>query len=248
MSFQYFVINPDGRASVRDCLSLGQFVLTDCDAAVGVGYAARVGLNPAWMMTGYVNDCGLLPTLDLERNVVGGVLLGVLGGSEQPYAGPVVVCGWDERATSLGQVEVESLMSPHVDVLNEMVADIRIVLGMDEGTPSHSDPVWAADVRMFAEYILNHEAEPMRVVSGDDAVEHLAAALRRREDADASRDCRRDEHGTCPQPGCACPCHVGEEYVPVRGWLPAAQAQADRSAYLDEDAAIERAYERQGDM
>ena len=63
-----------------------------------------------------------------------------------------------------------------------------------------------------------------------------------------SMDCRRARHGYCPSPVCGCGCHAGQEYVPVRGWLPAAQARADRSAYLDEDAAIERAYERQGDV
>lgn len=63
-----------------------------------------------------------------------------------------------------------------------------------------------------------------------------------------SPDCRRDGHGSCLWADCRCGCHGGQEYVPVRGWLPAAQAQADRRAYLDEDAAIERAYERQGDV
>ena len=181
MTFQYFMVEPDGSADVRHCVSLGQFMLTDLDEVVGVGGAGRVRLNPAWMLTGYVNDCGLLPTLNLERNVVGGVLLGVLGGSQQPYAGPVVVCGWDSRATSLGQLEIESLTQMHVDVLNRLVSDIRIVLGMDGGTPTKTDPAWAAQVRTFAEYILNHEAEPMRVVSGDDAVAYLLAGLRQRE-------------------------------------------------------------------
>ena len=72
-------------------------------------------------------------------------------------------------------------MPPHVDVLNEMVSDIRIVLGMDEGTPVHPDPAWAADVRMFAEYVRSGPAEQMRVVSGDDAVAHLLANMRQRE-------------------------------------------------------------------
>ena len=63
-----------------------------------------------------------------------------------------------------------------------------------------------------------------------------------------SMDCRRRRCGHCPSLVCGCACHSGQEYVPVRGWLPAAEAQADRMAYLDEDAAIEHAYERLGDM
>lgn len=47
--------------------------------------------------------------------------------------------------------------------------------------------------------------------------------------------------------GCRCACHADQEYVPLRGWLPVAQAQADRRQYLDEDAAIEHFQGNEGD-
>jgi len=62
---------------------------------------------------------------------------------------------------------------------------------------------------------------------------------------DMSTECA---HLGCPSPSCYCGCHGGKEYVPVQGWLPAAQAQQERGAYLDMDAAIERAYEHEGDV
>jgi len=179
MTFQYFLVETDGTASICESASREQFLHEDADLAVGVGGATRVRLYHGWMMTGYVNDCGLLR--QLPRNVVGGVLLGVLGAGQQPYAGPVVVCGWDTRATYMGQLEVQGLTPPFVEALERIVADIRIVLGMDEGTPSRDDPAWAADVRTFADYIRDGEAPAMRVVSGDDAVKHVLDQLRGRE-------------------------------------------------------------------
>jgi len=179
VTFQYLVVETDGTASVCESGSREQFLYTDVDTVVGVGGAGRVRLYHGWMMTGYVNDCGLVR--QLPRNVVGGVLLGVLGAGQQPYAGPVVVCGWDTRATYMGQLEVQGLTPPFVEALERIVAGIRIVLGIDEGTPSRDDPAWAADVRMFADYIRDGEFQPVRVVSGDDAVKHVLDVLRGRE-------------------------------------------------------------------
>lgn len=179
MTFQYFLVETDGTVSICESGSREQFLYEDRDLAVGVGGATRVRVAPGWMMTGYVNDCGLIR--QLPRNVVGGVLLGVLGAGQQPYAGPVVVCGWDDRATYMGELEVQSLTPLLTETLERIVADIRIVLGIDRGTPSRDDPAWAADVRTFADYIRDGEAPPMRVVSGDDAVKHLLGRLRGRE-------------------------------------------------------------------
>lgn len=244
MSFQYFVVDTDGAYGVQKSASREQFLFTDVDAVVGVGGHSRVRLGRDFMMAGYVNDCGLVSKL--ERNVVGGVLLAVLGAARQPYAGPVVLAGWDPGAAVLGEMEVQSLMAVQINAVRSIVSDIRIVLGMDAGRPVHDDPVWAADVRTFAEYIRTGEAPVMRVVSGDDAVAHMLGVLREREGV--SRDCCHDLHGCCPSASCKCGCHTDQEYVPMRGWLPAAQAREDRRQYLDMDAAIEHAHGNEGDM
>jgi len=179
VTFQYLVVETDGTVSARESASREQFLHTDADSVVGVGGIGRVKLNPGWMMTGYVNDCGLV--FDLPRNVVGGCLLGVLGAAQQPYAGPVVVCGWDDRATYLGELEVESLTPALLDTLRVLVADIRVILGMDEGTPSRDDPVWWAYLRAAAGYIRDAQAPVIGVVAGDDAVRHVLDQLRGRE-------------------------------------------------------------------
>lgn len=242
-SFHYFVVDTDGAYGIRESASREQFLFTDVDTVVGVGGHSRVRLGSDFMMAGYVNDCGLVS--GLERNVVGGVLLAVLGAARQPYAGPVVLVGWNPAATVLGELEVQSLMEVQLGAVRSIVSDIRIVLGMDEGTPVHDDLLWAAGVRTFAEYVRTGEAPTMRVVSGDDAVAHMLGVLREREGM--SGDCGRDRHGRCPTSACRCGCHDGQEYVPLRGWLPAAQAREDRRAYLDEDAAIERFHGNEGD-
>jgi hypothetical protein len=239
MTFQYFVIQPDGAGAVHQSASREEFLFTDLETEVGAGGAARVSLNPGWMMAGYVNDCGHL--YNLERNVVAGCLLGVLGAAQQPYAGPVVITGWDTRATYLGHLEVQSLTPAFVQTLTRIVADIRIVLGVDEGVLSYGDELWAADVRMFAAHIRDAATPTMRVVSGDEAVKSILATLRGRAAGTLSVECGRERHHDCRSPVCRC-CHGGEEYVPVQGWLPAAQAREERRAYLDMDAAIERSY------
>lgn len=40
-----------------------------------------------------------------------------------------------------------------------------------------------------------------------------------------------------------CTRHEGMTYVPIQGWLEAAEAQREHRAYLDMDAAIDRAYD-----
>lgn len=243
MTFQYFVVDTDGAYGIRESASREQFLFTDVDTVVGVGGAGRVQVGRDFMMAGYVNDCGLVAKL--ERNVVGGVLLAVLGAAKQPYAGPVVLVGWDPGATVLGELEVQSLLPVQIDAVWAIVSDIRIVLGMDAGRPVHDDPVWAANVREVAEHIRTGEAPVMRVVSGDDAVAHMLGVLRERDGM--SRDCCHDLHGCCPSASCKCGCHDGQEYVPMRGWLPVAQAAEDRRQYLDMDAAIERFHDHEGD-
>lgn len=85
--------------------------------------------------------------------MVGSVLLACLGASQQPYAGPVVITGWDHSATWRGESEVRSLERFQVEALALLTADIRKVLGLEPGTPSIPAGPWAPDVLAFAEYV-----------------------------------------------------------------------------------------------
>lgn len=172
MAFGSFVVQPDGSAELHKSASRDRFLMFDRDDFAGMP-CDRVRLNPAWLMTGYVGEFSLLPSANAERNVIGGVLLGVLGASQQPYAGPVIITGWDSRATYRGEIEVCTLNIALVEALQLLVSDIRKVLGMDDGEPNNRDPQWASQVRLFAEHIRHGEPELPRILTGDEAVAYL---------------------------------------------------------------------------
>lgn len=187
MTFKYFLVRPDWTHEVLDTGSVEQFLLTDRDEHLDPTGAARVKLNPAWMMSGWVRDCSLLPEAKQERNVPGGVLLAVLGAAQQPYAGNVVIAGWDERRAYAGNVEVVGLLDVQIQAMRDLLAGIRRALeldpvadaAVDEAAAPTDDPQWVADVRAFAAYVRNGAVEPIRVLHGEDALSYLEDRVRR---------------------------------------------------------------------
>lgn len=125
----YLVIDTEGVLQERDA--------EPTSAAI----RAEVG-EPGWGMVrmpvpdgtlrGWVNDSGHLA--GLLRNVVGSLLLMCCGASQQPYAGPVVITGWDQYA------EVVPLTPDRVEKLRALHSDIRRVLGLDPGEVSAGVP------------------------------------------------------------------------------------------------------------
>lgn len=169
MSFRYLLVDVDGIASFG--------VQANPDAStqwlsnlVGPEGRDRVRVHPDWPVSGWVNDCGLLMPDRYPRNVVGGVLLGTLGGPQQPYAGPVVITEWDPTATSRGEPEIRTLHDSQVELLTHLVSDIRKTLGVEPGMPTCTHAGWRRDVKLFAEFVATGEHQPIRVVSGAVAV------------------------------------------------------------------------------
>ena len=118
----FIVIDNNGALHVRDT------------APTSAAITREVG-EPGWDMVrtagrtcGFVNDSGHL--VGMPRNLVGSCLLASIGAHPMPYAGPVVITGWDPHD------ELVPLEPEQVAGQQRIHADIRIVLGLDQGTPS----------------------------------------------------------------------------------------------------------------
>ncbi|WP_435600805.1 hypothetical protein [Streptomyces sp. C10-9-1] len=71
----------------------------DWDTLVGPEGKDHVRLDPSLGMAAWVNDVGLRYPARYPRNVVGSCLLVAMGAALQPYAGPIVLTGWDPHGT-----------------------------------------------------------------------------------------------------------------------------------------------------
>lgn len=173
MSIRYLLIGTDGIGSFGVQPDPG-FTTAWLDSLVGPEGWDRVRLHPSWRMTGFVNDVGHRMPDRYPRNVVGSVLLCTFGAGQQPYAGPVVITGWDEQATARGGLEVCSLQDLQVQELTLFLSDVRRALGMQGGPPSgRGGPGWAAIAREFAEYARSAPTPTMTVLSAEDAIAAL---------------------------------------------------------------------------
>jgi hypothetical protein len=100
-ALRYLVIEEDG--SVHDRSAPDWWAALD---DVGPEGWNRVQLTRD--LAAFINDCGLiLPKYG--RNPVGGALLHCLGAQPIPYAGPIVLAGWDQLRTYEDESEVVSL-------------------------------------------------------------------------------------------------------------------------------------------
>ncbi|MFB7596945.1 hypothetical protein [Streptomyces sp. NPDC056160] len=140
---RYAVIAPDGELAHHDD-SL------DWDQVIGVEGKARVRLNRSLAVTGWVNDVGLRFPKRYPRNVVGSCVLAAFGADLQPYAGPVVLTGWNPDNTPLGLTEICSLPKP-VDVLDTVHGEVLKALAGQ--TPRELSPSWAESMREVADHV-----------------------------------------------------------------------------------------------
>lgn len=138
---RYAVIAPNGDLSHHD---------DDIDwrAVIGPEGKVRVAL-PGLALAGWVNDVGLVLPNRYPRNIVGSCVLATLGAAVQPYAGTIVLTGWNPANTPLGLLEIESLPKPtgHLDVLHGSV--LKALNGL---TPRGFSPSWAEQIREIAEH------------------------------------------------------------------------------------------------
>lgn len=171
---KYIVIDEDGqlrqRSAPRYDVALRDVGPEGHDRVSFPAAAALVGPENVWL-AGYVNDCGLLFLDRYPRNVVGTCLLTTFGATVRPYAGPVLLVGWDALS---GDVEVESLTDNQIGDIRRIHADVRIVLGLAAGTVSRdATPRWRQAMRRVAEIARTGPLPAMTVVHDDDAIVYL---------------------------------------------------------------------------
>jgi hypothetical protein len=122
-------------------------------AAPGLAYARVVA---------FVNDDGLVN--GMPRNVVGSVLLMILGAAMQPYAGPIVITGCDP----LNPVsEMVSLNPDQAAGLRRLHSDLAHVV---QTTPVYEDlQSWQAGARRLAWCVREAPPPTLRMLAGDEA-------------------------------------------------------------------------------
>lgn len=166
MNLCYLLVDVDGVAS------FGSQPYEEIRNLAGPEGPVRVSLTG--YVAGWVNDCGHLFPDRYPRNVVGSVLLACLGASQLPYAGPVVVTGWDPSAMWRDEVEVRSLSELQILALTWLSSDIRKVLGLEPGKPSvDAKPGWVQDVTGFAEHVRSAKTPRIRFTNDPGEVAEL---------------------------------------------------------------------------
>jgi hypothetical protein len=168
---RYLLINTDGDLSDRAATGNP---LTIVDREVGEPGHAPVRL-PSWAELGaYVNDCGHVLTPPLPINVPGSCLLASLGAPPLPYAGPVVITGWDDctagiEIVSLGEAQVAYLANRYRNVL----AAVR-----GENPADGVDPGWHQSIAAYANMVRAAKRPAPVVLTGAAAEAHLRGGWR----------------------------------------------------------------------
>jgi hypothetical protein len=127
-------------------------------------------------MAAFLNDCGLVMPDRYGRNVVGTCVLASFGAGVQPYAGPIVLTGWDPSPDG-DDAEIESLTEMQVDAIRVVHADVRRVLGLDPGSPA-APARWQAAMREVADVARTAPTPGPVLLTGEDALMHLRRAGR----------------------------------------------------------------------
>lgn len=171
---KYLVCGEDGQLDQRSAPSY-DVALRD----VGPEGWDRVRLHNAAALFGpeqdaaaFCNDCGLVMPETYSRNVVGTCLLASLGANVQPYAGPIVLTGWD--AMSSGP-EVRALTDEQIAVIRRIHGGIGVALGLapDTSKPSAARRRWWAAMRDVAEVARSGPVQGITMLHDDDALAFL---------------------------------------------------------------------------
>ena len=84
-------------------------------------------------LAAFVNDASLIMP-KYHRNVTGGLVLMALGAHRMPYAGPIVLTGWDGAATHQDRAEVTGLTPMQVGLVH-VVYDMVTASRPPTGSP-----------------------------------------------------------------------------------------------------------------
>ena len=123
----------------------------DWASVVGPEGRCRVALVPGLDVGAYVNDVGLRHQDRYPRNEIGSCLLVALGARIQPYAGTVVLVGWNAANTLRGRSEIVSMRDCVADSITEVHGDVRRALAGDP--PRELSPSWGEQMREVAEHV-----------------------------------------------------------------------------------------------
>lgn len=162
----HLVIAPNGTTSYETTTP----TLDRIDAIVGPSGWARVHVHPDRRMAGWVGDCILID--GSPRNLVGSCVLAALGASRQPYAGPVVVTGYDHSSDWGGP---EPLLSLQVKALKEIVTAVQAALGDHHETatpPPGADRSWIDAIREYADLVRTSETPKIRIITDEKVTTH----------------------------------------------------------------------------
>ncbi|MEV2277803.1 hypothetical protein AB0I72_19685 [Nocardiopsis sp. NPDC049922] len=133
----------------------------DLKAEVGQEGSDRVALNPQFDAAAWVNDVGHLKPEDYPRNVFGSCVLATLGAPPRPYAGPIVITGWDR---------VEEITDVDGPLIEYVIDTVRYALGIDpdpEGVVHGT--AWARDLRKHAESLKSAPAPTIQAIPWEES-------------------------------------------------------------------------------
>lgn len=167
----YIVIATDGTIRRED----GTPTLDAIDAIVQHGGWARVQLSVQYAMTGWVSDCGLIT--GASRNPVGSCVLAAFGAARQPYAGPVVITGYDHGSDWGGPGPLGLEMAGALDRVATATRSVLDDRPDAPPPPSWTTPEWIAAIRAHAEEIRADEAPEIRILTDAEAATYLGRWL-----------------------------------------------------------------------
>jgi hypothetical protein len=128
----------------------------DLTAELGEEGPAQVRLRPDFAARGWVNDMGHRRPEQYPRNVFGSCVLATLGAAPLPYAGPVLITGWDpvDEITDVDAVRIENAIDT-----------VRIALAIDpDPTGVIHDTTWARGLRAHADAVRTAPAPTIQMI------------------------------------------------------------------------------------
>ena len=174
----------DGTATVLDQPAPASLAVVN--ELVGEPGMAIVRLHPALAMCGFVNDSGHVN--GLPRNVLGSLMLVALGAGMSPYAGPVVITGWEDthgqssEIRDLTAAQVAQLEMVHAAVVPTMAGGIGRWAAVGEALGTDFPVDMQERMLRYAATIETAPTPQIEVLHDDDALAWLAQRLQREVD------------------------------------------------------------------
>lgn len=140
-----FLVLPADGSLVVDPRPAGLGVV---DEFVGPEGHNRIRLNPGYRAAAWANDCGLLFPERYPRNIVGSCVLATLHAPQQPYAGALVITGYDYTEPQGGWPE--DCPDPLVTAVSNIHAAVQQVLAGQQPPVPWATPGWSREIRELA--------------------------------------------------------------------------------------------------